>query len=240
MSISTTRALAQQRRLCCWPVAAMVPMADCRSARYYDDRHYDGGDSWYDDYYYPGTGYYVYDRNRKARRWSRGSSVTGSHAVPPCETSAASATTGIAGNAERRDATAVSIAGTGVTIAATVHEPSAAPTGVQRPDAKPAARPPVVERGRKPVAKRVRTAAERLAVKPCANAVGTHAARHVGIGAGTLAAKTCANGAGMRGARRVGIGVAMHGATVGATAAGTVVTAAVNRTTDRGPQVLIA
>jgi hypothetical protein len=25
---------------------------------------------WYDGYYYPGTGYYVYDRNRRAHRWS--------------------------------------------------------------------------------------------------------------------------------------------------------------------------
>ena len=25
---------------------------------------------WYDGYYYPGTGYYVYDRNRRAQRWS--------------------------------------------------------------------------------------------------------------------------------------------------------------------------
>lgn len=25
---------------------------------------------WYGDYYYPGTGYYVYDRSRVARRWS--------------------------------------------------------------------------------------------------------------------------------------------------------------------------
>lgn len=25
---------------------------------------------WYGDYYYPGTGYYVYDRYRVARRWS--------------------------------------------------------------------------------------------------------------------------------------------------------------------------
>ena len=25
---------------------------------------------WYDDFYYPGTGYYVYDRYRRAHRWS--------------------------------------------------------------------------------------------------------------------------------------------------------------------------
>jgi len=26
---------------------------------------------WYDGYYYPGTGYYVYDQNRQPHRWSR-------------------------------------------------------------------------------------------------------------------------------------------------------------------------
>lgn len=41
------------------------------SAGYYDDGYYDDGYyGWYDDYYYPGTGYYVYDRDRRAHRWN--------------------------------------------------------------------------------------------------------------------------------------------------------------------------
>lgn len=43
----------------------------------YAPAFYDGGVAaygnpywgWYDDYYYPGTGYYVYDRYRQPRRW---------------------------------------------------------------------------------------------------------------------------------------------------------------------------
>jgi len=46
---------------------------------YYGDPYYAGGFGgpalgygWYNDYYYPGTGYYVYDRNRRPYRWSDG------------------------------------------------------------------------------------------------------------------------------------------------------------------------
>ena len=48
------------------------------SGGYYDDydpyysygpRSYFG---WYGDYYYPGTGYYVYDRYRRPHRWNNG------------------------------------------------------------------------------------------------------------------------------------------------------------------------
>lgn len=52
------------------------------SAGYGDDGYYDGYDpyydgydrsshyGWYDSYYYPGTGYYVYDRGGARHRWS--------------------------------------------------------------------------------------------------------------------------------------------------------------------------
>lgn len=48
------------------------------SAGYYDgyDPYYRYGPSsyfgWYGDYYYPGTGYYVYDRYRRPHRWNDG------------------------------------------------------------------------------------------------------------------------------------------------------------------------
>ena len=41
------------------------------SAGYYGDSYYDDGYyGWYDNFYYPGTGYYVYDRQRRAHRWN--------------------------------------------------------------------------------------------------------------------------------------------------------------------------
>ena len=41
------------------------------SAGYYGDPYYDDGYyGWYDNFYYPGTGYYVYDRQRRAHRWN--------------------------------------------------------------------------------------------------------------------------------------------------------------------------
>ncbi|WP_156404720.1 hypothetical protein [Sphingomonas sp. Root241] len=48
------------------------------SGGYYDgyDPYYSYGPSsyfgWYGDYYYPGTGYYVYDRYRRPHRWNNG------------------------------------------------------------------------------------------------------------------------------------------------------------------------
>ncbi|MDT8759534.1 hypothetical protein MZO42_12580 [Sphingomonas psychrotolerans] len=48
------------------------------SGGYYDgyDPYYSYGPSsyfgWYGDYYYPGTGYYVYDRYRRPHRWNQG------------------------------------------------------------------------------------------------------------------------------------------------------------------------
>lgn len=45
-------------------------------ASYYDDPYYAGGGfgnpywGWYDNFYYPGTGYYVYDRYRRPHRWT--------------------------------------------------------------------------------------------------------------------------------------------------------------------------
>lgn len=51
------------------------------SPGYYDGGYYDGGYGggfassyygWYGDYYYPGSGYYVYDRDRRAHRWNQG------------------------------------------------------------------------------------------------------------------------------------------------------------------------
>lgn len=37
---------------------------------YYDGGYYDSYYGWYDDFYYPGTGYYVYDRGGKRHGWS--------------------------------------------------------------------------------------------------------------------------------------------------------------------------
>ena len=37
---------------------------------YYSPGYYGGGYGWYNDYYYPGTGYYVYDRGGRRHRWS--------------------------------------------------------------------------------------------------------------------------------------------------------------------------
>lgn len=54
------------------------------SGGYYDDGYYGRGYDpyyragsrsyfgWYGDYYYPGTGYYVYDRYRRPHRWNDG------------------------------------------------------------------------------------------------------------------------------------------------------------------------
>lgn len=45
------------------------------SAGYYDPYYSYGPRSyfgWYGDYYYPGTGYYVYDRDRRPHRWNQG------------------------------------------------------------------------------------------------------------------------------------------------------------------------
>ena len=45
------------------------------SGGYYDPYYSYGPRSyfgWYGDYYYPGTGYYVYDRDRRPHRWNQG------------------------------------------------------------------------------------------------------------------------------------------------------------------------
>jgi len=40
------------------------------SPGYYDGRWGDPYWGWYGDYYYPGSGYYVYDRNHRRSRWN--------------------------------------------------------------------------------------------------------------------------------------------------------------------------
>lgn len=40
------------------------------SAGYYDGAYGDPYWGWNGDYYYPGTGYYVYDRDRRPTRWN--------------------------------------------------------------------------------------------------------------------------------------------------------------------------
>ena len=60
---------------------------------YYGDPLYDGGYyGWYGDSYYPGSGYYVYDRDHNQRQWNhherrywheRGRGYTGAHAPNP-------------------------------------------------------------------------------------------------------------------------------------------------------------
>ena len=39
---------------------------------YYDDGYYGSSSyyGWHDNYYYPGTGYYVYDRNGRRHKWN--------------------------------------------------------------------------------------------------------------------------------------------------------------------------
>lgn len=61
-------------------VAAGIGLSACASDGYYGGMYGGGGYysdayysqpyyGWYDDYYYPGTGYYVYDSNRRPHRW---------------------------------------------------------------------------------------------------------------------------------------------------------------------------
>lgn len=40
------------------------------SGGYYDDGYYGGYGGWYNGFYYPGTGYYVYDRRGARHRWN--------------------------------------------------------------------------------------------------------------------------------------------------------------------------
>jgi hypothetical protein len=37
---------------------------------YYGSGYYPGGYGWYDGFYYPGSGYYVYDRGGRRQRWT--------------------------------------------------------------------------------------------------------------------------------------------------------------------------
>jgi hypothetical protein len=39
---------------------------------YYSSGYYPGGYGWYDGFYYPGNGYYVYDRGGRRHRWNDG------------------------------------------------------------------------------------------------------------------------------------------------------------------------
>ncbi|HAF42675.1 MAG TPA: peptidase [Sphingobium sp.] len=39
---------------------------------YYSPGYYPGGYGWYDGFYYPGNGYYVYDRGGRRHRWNDG------------------------------------------------------------------------------------------------------------------------------------------------------------------------
>ncbi|MGK6356318.1 hypothetical protein ACMGDH_13975 [Sphingomonas sp. DT-207] len=42
------------------------------SPGYYDYAYSPSYYGWYGDYYYPGSGYYVYDRGRRPHRWNEG------------------------------------------------------------------------------------------------------------------------------------------------------------------------
>jgi hypothetical protein len=53
---------------------AALAAAGCATDGYggygYTDLSYGSDYGWYDDYYYPGSGYYVYERSGKRHRWS--------------------------------------------------------------------------------------------------------------------------------------------------------------------------
>ena len=70
------------RRFAAAATLALTSLAAACGDDYYYDRparysYYNGGYrqpywGWYGDYYYPGTGVYVYDRYRAPRRWNDG------------------------------------------------------------------------------------------------------------------------------------------------------------------------
>ena len=56
-------------------LTACAGLTGCAYPGFYEDGYYDDAYSgsyygWYDDYYYPGTGYFIYDRGGNRHRWN--------------------------------------------------------------------------------------------------------------------------------------------------------------------------